>query len=194
MRVTLNRRIILFSLLMSMLMAATVEATSLYSDQNYQPLVGDNRSYRAGELVTVLIFEEASAATSADTDTSKSLDVSGSIQGNKNRNDGGIGLSSGLNGGGTIARTGKLVASVSVTIEEVLPSGELQVRGEQLIEFNDETQFIKISGRIRPDDISAQNTVISTRLADAKITYVGDGLLGSRQKPGVISRFFNWLF
>ncbi len=47
---------------------------------------------------------------------------------------------------------------------------------------------------MRPEDISSDNTVISTRIADAKIKYIGDGLLSDREKPGILTRFFNWLF
>ena len=169
-------------------------AASLYSDGPYQSIVSDQRSHQVGEILTVLIFEQAAAETSADTDTSKSVDVAGGVSADGVRHDASLGVESDAAGGGTINRAARLVASVSVTIEEVLPSGELKVQGEQVIEFNDEVQHIAVSGRVRRQDISAQNTVPSTRLADAKISYIGDGLLGDRQSPGVITRFFNWLF
>ncbi|MEW8119974.1 MAG: flagellar basal body L-ring protein FlgH, partial [Candidatus Thiodiazotropha sp.] len=105
-----------------------------------------------------------------------------------------LGIGNDSSGGGTINRTGRLMASVSVTIEKILDNGEMVVKGEQSIEFNNENQFIHVEGRVRPEDISAENTVLSTRLADAKIRYVGEGLLGRSQEPGLVTKFFNWIF
>lgn len=157
-------------------------------------LVSDLRAHGVGQNVTVLIYEQAQSSTSAGTTTTKSMDVSGQIKTTDDLNLGGVSLENNAKGEGSINRTGSLMASVSATVTEVLPTGELDIRGEQRIEFNNEIQFIKVSGHIRPEDIRADNTVLSSRIADAQITYVGDGLLGSRQKPGWITRFFNWLF
>ena len=178
-------------------------ADSLYSDKKYVGLVSDPRADRVGQTLTVLIFEQATAATSADRETNKSVGFSGRF--NEDTSTDGVRNTDALSrygaeaatvseGGGTISRSGRLMASVSVSVQEVLPSGELIVGGQQLIEFNEERQFIKIEGRVRPEDISADNTVISTRLAEAKISYVGDGLLGRNQKPGLLTRIVGWIF
>jgi flagellar L-ring protein precursor FlgH len=172
----------------------SAQATSLYSDDSYRPIAADYTARNVGQSLTVLIYEQATAETSANTDTSSLTDISGDVRGNDNRNTGTLNLGNDYEGGGTLSRSGRLVASVTVTILEKLESGELLIGGEQLIEFNEENQHIRVSGRVRPDDIGANNTVLSTRVADAKITYVGDGLLGERQSPGIISRFFNWLW
>lgn len=169
-------------------------ADSLFNEATYKPIMSDHRSFGAGQSLTVLIYEQASAATSADTDTNRSADIAGEVRGNDNRNTGSLNLSSNFEGGGTISRSGKLVASVTVTVTEKLGNGELLIAGEQVIEFNNENQHIRLTGRVRPEDISSNNTVLSTRVADARITYVGDGLLGKRQKPGIFTRFFDWLF
>ena len=81
-----------------------------------------------------------------------------------------------------------------MTVSAVLANGELLVSGEQFIELNNDSQEIKVSGRVRPLDILANNTVLSTRLADAKISFTGEGLLVNRAKPGVITQIINWLF
>jgi flagellar L-ring protein precursor FlgH len=172
----------------------SAQATSLYSDQAYVGLYSDPRAAKVGATLTVLIYEQASAATSADRATNESTGISGGIRGNQNLNAGEIDVATQSEGGGSLSRSGQLMASVSVTVREVLPNGELSVQGEQLIEFNEENQHIKIEGRVRPQDISAENTVISTRLADAKISYIGEGLLGQQQKPGWLTRAFNWIF
>ena len=161
---------------------------------NHPSLVSDHRPYRVGQSVTVLILEEASSTTTADTRTSKSVGVTGRLDQTNRFDDGGLDVENKSRGAGSISRKGRLVASVSARVEQVLPSGELVIFGEQQIEFNNETQHIRVSGRIRPEDISGDNTVLSSRIAQAQITYKGDGLLGSRQQPGIITRVFNWLF
>ncbi len=174
--------------------SVNVNAASLYSEETYVSLTSDTRSSFIGQSLTVLIYEEASSSTSAGSDTDRSTGFNASTQGNTKTEKAGIDIGSSTNGGGTISREGKLIAKVTVTVKEVLEYGELKIEGEQLIEFNEEKQHIKLSGRVRTEDISAQNTVLSTRIADAKITYVGDGLLGRKQEEGWLSRFFNWLF
>lgn len=161
---------------------------------SFPSLVSDHRPYGVGQSLTVLVFEEASSTTSADTSTNKSLDVAGRLEINRGLDMGKLNIENDSTGGGSISREGRLIARVSATVEEVMPSGEMRIHGEQKIEFNNETQYIRIAGRVRPEDISGDNTVLSSRIAQAEITYVGDGLLGSRQKPGVITRIFNWLF
>ncbi len=174
--------------------SVNINAASLYSEETYVSLTSDTRSSFIGQSLTVLIYEEASSSTSAGSDTDRSTGFNVSTQDSTNTEKAGIDVGSYANGGGTINREGKLIAKVTVTVKEVLEHGELKIEGEQLIEFNEEKQHIKLSGRVRTEDISAQNAVLSTRIADAKITYVGDGLLGRKQEEGWLSRFFNWLF
>ena len=78
-------------------------------------------------------------------------------------------------------------------IIEELPEGLLRVSGEQMLTVNDEQQQIRISGLVRPDDISYDNTVLSFRLADAQIDIIGDGVVTDAQKQNIIFKFFKWL-
>lgn len=174
--------------------AAVGQCQSLYDEASYEALTSDKKSFAVGQSLTVLIFEQASAATTAATDTNSSNDVSASATINDRTEGGSVGFENRFEGGGTITRTGKLMASVTVTIIGVTDSGELLIEGGQDIELNNETQNIHLSGRVREEDISAENTIISNRVADSVITYKGDGLLGKRQKPGFITQFFNWIF
>ena len=81
----------------------------------------------------------------------------------------------------------------TVTVLSVAPNQELFVSGRQQILVNGEKQLIELSGRVRPIDVSENNTIVSSRIADASINYVGDGILAEKQKQGVISRIFSWL-
>ena len=177
-----------------MLLNTPVIAESLYNEDTYQSLVSDQRSSYVGQSLTVLIYEEASSTTSAGSTTKGFAGFGASLSDNDRDSEIGLDLDSNFEGNGTINRNGKLIASVTVTIQKELEHGELEIMGEQFIEFNEEKQHIRLSGRVRAQDISAANTILSTRIANARITYVGDGLLGRRQKEGMLSRLFNWLF
>ena len=162
--------------------------------ENYSSLVSDHRAHGVGESVTVLVLEEASSTTSAGTQTRKNVAAAGRLNQTFRSDAGSLSLDNTSLGAGSINREGRLVASVSAVVERVLSNGEMVVYGEQIIEFNNETQFISVSGRVRPEDISGNNTVLSTRIAQAEIIYKGYGLLGTNQKQGVITRMLNWLF
>lgn len=174
--------------------ATWAQAGSLYNPTEYQALINDHRAKRVGDSLVVLVYETASATNQTNTKTSKSTAVGVNASDSYNPISAKFGASSDADGGGVEKRTGQVIARVSATVVDVLPSGEFVIQGKQHIELNNETQFIRVEGRIRPVDIDTNNTIISTRIADAKIEFVGQGLLSSREKPGVITRFFNWLF
>jgi flagellar L-ring protein precursor FlgH len=157
---------------------------SLYSESTFQPLTSDRRMHRVGDLVTVVIYENASATSSADTganrDSSAGLSVSSHNIGSRSAS---LGTTSDFTSGGRTQRAGRLLAQLTVAVQEVLPNQDLLVAGQQLLEINGEKQVIRLEGRLRPRDISEVNTVQSTRVADARISFAGDGVLGDRQKP-----------
>lgn len=174
---------------------ALAEPESLYSEASYEALYSDKRSFSVGQSLTVLIFERTSAETTAGTDTNRSNDVSAGVSIiDKDKEGGNLGFSNRFEGGGSSSRTGKLVASVTVNIVGTTDKGELLIKGRQVINLNNEKQHLFVSGRVRQDDVTVENTVLSSRIADALIEYKGDGLLGKRQGPGVITKVFNWIF
>jgi flagellar L-ring protein precursor FlgH len=105
----------------------------------------------------------------------------------------GLGLGGTFDGGGQIARTGQLLARISVVVDRVDEVGKLHVRGDQDIDLNGEHQRIHLEGLVRPDDIAPDNTVLSWRVTDAKISLLGKGILGRSQSPGLIGRIMHWL-
>ncbi|MGD8641253.1 MAG: flagellar basal body L-ring protein FlgH [Gammaproteobacteria bacterium] len=169
-------------------------AGSLYVEDEYESLVSDRRSYRVGDILTVMIYESATSSTESKSETDKSTSVGAKATDGTTDFNGSIGMTSGFEGGGSSTQTGKLVASVSVKILEKHKNGDMLVKGEQTLEFNNDMQNISVAGVVREEDISTNNTVLSTRLADAEIKFVGEGLIASRSKPGVLTRIWNWLF
>ena len=175
--------------------AGTVEPpASAPTLDSHASLVSDHRAAGVGQSVTVVVIERASSSTSADTRTRSSLDAGGRFDKTLRFDEGSVEFDGRSVGAGSINREGEFIASVSAVVTEVLPGGELVIFGEQTIEVNDETQYIRVYGRIRPEDISGNNTVLSTRMAGAEITYKGYGVLAETQEPGFLTRIFNWVF
>jgi flagellar L-ring protein FlgH len=97
-------------------------------------------------------------------------------------------------GQGSTGRTGRLRLEVSARIEEVMPNGMLKIVGYKHIRVNDEDTEIKIKGFVRPLDLSRDNMIESSRVADMEIDMKGTGPASAKATPGVLTRLFNWLF
>ncbi len=173
--------------------SAAVTADSLYREGDFRPLVADSRALRVGDNLTVIVTEFASVTTNARTATDKDGTISGTLQGTNSSKSGSINLAEDFSGGGRIERSGKVTAQITVVVQAIEVNGDLRVKGKQDISVNDEVQTLLVEGRVRQQDIGANNTVLSTRLSDAKISYTGDGLLAEKQRPGILTRFLSWL-
>ncbi|HEX7639620.1 MAG TPA: flagellar basal body L-ring protein FlgH [Burkholderiaceae bacterium] len=158
-------------------------AQKLFDAKTYHALAADRKAVAVGDILTVQVFEQSSASTTTDTTTQRTnaLGASLSIANSGLQHGGSISQSGSFDGGGTTERANKLLVTLSVTVREVLPNGDLLVRGEQSLTVNKEEHKVLLEGRVRPQDVGGDNTVLSTRLADAHIEYVGDGDLSDRQ-------------
>ncbi len=174
--------------------AGAAPAQSLYDEKTFRPVAADNRAYKVGDVLTIQILESASATANADTGTRRRNDISADLtRAHVPTVNVGMGVNGEFDGGGRTTRSGKLLAQLTVTVVELAPNGDLRVAGEQLLLINDEQQRINVTGRVRPQDISDANVVASSRLADAKITYVGEGELAARQKPAWWRQVMDWV-
>lgn len=156
-------------------------ALSLFDESIYRPLISDRRASLPEDVLTVIVLETSNAQTSADLASSKELKSALKVGYNRNTHE----VEFGLKGKGQTAaktgRNGKIKASLTVRIKDILPNGTYRVEGLQKITINGERQSIVLSGIVRPEDISPQNTVLSTRLANAHIQYTGDGSVSDSQ-------------
>ncbi|MDR7268222.1 flagellar L-ring protein precursor FlgH [Pelomonas saccharophila] len=134
-------------------------------------------------MLTIMVFENASATSSADTGTNRDSNVGLGIALPSWNKSVGATANNDFNGTGRTQRAGRVLAQITVLVREVLPNGDLRVGGEQLLEINGEKQTIRAEGRVRPRDVSEQNVVLSSRLAEARLAFVGDGVLGDMQRP-----------
>lgn len=157
----------------------------------------DSRARAVGDIVTVVVSEVASAKTEAKTDASRDHDQSAGVLGLLNAGSQltrrGIPLTaSGLvnttsnrefEGEGKTDRKDSLTASIAAVVTQVMPNGLLVIQGQREVLVNYEKQMLLLSGIIRPEDISAQNTVPSSKIAEARIAYAGKGLVDDAQTP-----------
>jgi len=163
-------------------------------------LFADQKARHEGDIVTVLVVEQASASKTASTKTSRTSDRNGKVSsmfgGQYNPLSQGVGLNSNseYEGSGSTSRTGTLKAEVSALVTEVMPNGNLMIEGKREIQVNNEKQIISVEGMVRPQDINPDNTVMSIYLVNPKIKYEGDGLISRQQKPGWLSRLLDWLW
>lgn len=197
----LSKNIFLASAMQVMLMMACLVvaspgfAQSLFNEKTYQSYVSDKKAFKVGDTLTVLVYEISSAETTADTNAHRSSEFSADINdlNSTNIDVGDVEFGIASNGGGKVKRAGNLKAQLSVNVVSVLENGILEISGEQMIVVNDEEQRIVVRGKVRPEDVSTENTVVSSRLSDARIEYLGKGVLGDSQEPGWIYKFMNWL-
>jgi flagellar L-ring protein FlgH len=172
---------------------AVAGAAGLYNQETYRSLVADQRARMTGDLLTVVVYETSSASTTTDSSLQRRSALTAQLQSSTHGGVANAALGGTFNGGGTVQRAGKVLAQLSVRVTGTHPNGDLQVAGEQDLLINADRQHIKIEGRVRRADIAADNTVQSNRLAEARISYVGDGDLAQTQRPGMLARILLWL-
>ncbi|WP_191488618.1 flagellar basal body L-ring protein FlgH [Pseudomonas sp. FEN] len=171
---------------------------SIYQAGFEQNLYGDRKAFRVGDIITITLNEATQASKNANSDLSKkdannfgltSLFGSPVTSGNVNL---GIGYGGTKTTDGTskAAQSNSLTGSITVTVADVLPNGIIAVRGEKWLTLNTGNELVRIAGMVRADDIATDNTVPSTRVADARITYSGTGAFADTSQPGWLDRFF----
>ncbi|MTV41450.1 flagellar basal body L-ring protein FlgH [Duganella radicis] len=178
-----------WKLALAALLAWPAWAASLYEPASYQPFTSDLRPRHVGDLITVMVYENASASTTANTSAGRDAGVGVDLHGPGKSYNAGAKTNNQIDGRGRTAREGRVLAQITVAIKEITPQGELVIAGEQLLEVNNEKQQIRVEGRIRPQDVSDANVVLSTRIAAAKISYAGQGDLADLQRPAWWQRF-----
>jgi len=161
----------------------SLHAHSLFDEQAWRGLTADNKAYRPGDVLTVQVFENSSATSSADTGTRRANHMAAELAHGSNKvAQTNLAVAGDFDGGGRTQRASRLLATLTVTVQEVLPGGQLRVAGTQSVTVNEELQRVTLEGVVRPVDISDANVVQSTRIAQARITYVGEGDLTERNR------------
>ncbi len=182
--------------------AAQVEASpgSLYADQ--RGLFEDDRARRVGDLLVIQIDERETASRTSTTNlrrqgsngftAPKALGLMRKLQKEFPGLDPEelITLTSDHNfrGNGQTQRSGRLSATLPVRVKDVMPNGDLFIEGTNVVMVSNEEHHLYVSGLVRPVDIKADNSVSSSRIANAEIEYIGRGDVNDQQRPGWGSR------
>ena len=180
-------------ILLGLLLVGQVQANSVIDPNNYQALASDNRSFRVGDPLVILVLESTSAKSSAGTGTTQGVGLGLSASDSNDEVSVGLGLKGNSDGNGQTVREGVATTTLSAIITEVLPNGLIRIKGEHNMLINDENQKVLISGIARVVDIDKGNTLISNRIANAEIEIHGKGKVNDAQKSGMITRFLRWL-
>jgi flagellar L-ring protein precursor FlgH len=176
---------------------------AIYQAGQQMELFADLKARRVGDVLTIVLNEVTNASKSATTTTAKTTTVANSaptIFGQSMTVRGRPILSTTLNGNdafsgaGTSAQSNSLAGSLTVTVMDVQANGNLVVQGDKTLHLNQGDEFVHISGVVRPADIATNNTVTSDKLADARISYKGKGVVDSSNRMGWLARFFNSAF
>ncbi len=160
----------------------------------------DIKATRVGDLLTVVLSEQtnASKSSSLEADKSTSIDLPNPTLFGKNDYtiDGREVLSSSatasrdIEGEGELTQENSLDGNITVTVTERLANGYLVIKGEKLLTLNEGSEVVRIDGIVRPTDIDANNRIESTKIANARITYKGSGVVSDSSKAGWLAKFF----
>jgi len=179
---------------------AAPTAGAIYAAGPTLQLYSDRRARDVGDLLTITLLENTTATTSANTATAKESDLSigtPSIFGAPVTLGGKDILSATANGKrdftgkGNSAQSNRLQGSVTVTVVQRLPNGNLVVQGQKNLRLNQGDELVQVQGIVRPADIAQDNSIPSSRVAEARIVYGGRGPVAQSNAMGWLSRFFN---
>lgn len=178
----------------------TVTAGGVYDTVGSFDLFMDLRARAVGDILTVVLVERTAASKESSTSTAKGSSIDTGfpvILGKPPTHNGTEILNNELSsdnsfkGEADSSQSNRLDGNITVTVAERMPNGNLLVRGEKRITLNQGEEYIRLQGIVRPVDIGPQNSVPSTKLADAQIAYSGKGALADANRAGWLSRFFN---
>ena len=176
---------------------------SIYASTSSLNIYEDSRAKQVGDIVLIRIVENSSGKKNAITDIERKSTMSGGVASffgfekwlaNKNSNftpsssSLNATLNSKVDNDANTERNDNMTATISARVIDVAMDGNLVVRGYREIRVNNETQYIIFSGIVRPEDVAADNSVLSSYVADARIEYNGEGVISDKQNVGWLSR------
>lgn len=162
-------------------------------------LFSDRRAAQVGDIITVRLVESTQASKDADTEISKDSDLQfnegvmlgNDFAGGEHSLETDVQQNREFKGNAESSQSNSLSGSIAVTVTEVTANGLLRVRGEKWLQPNRGQEYIRLSGLVRQEDLAPDNSVPSTRLADARIGYSGTGELAQSNNMGWLGKFFN---
>lgn len=183
-------------------LALPAHAGSLWPANATRGICADHKAGAVGDLLTIVVSESAMSQSSQSTTTKRDSSIQDALQqflfpgrGSHNGAMPSIGASGTATyaGSGDVTNSNTLSARAAVTVRDVLPNGLLVVEGIRVVTFSGETQYVVLHGVVRPEDITPDNTVASTNVADARIEFHSAGSVTDAQKAGWLTRVYDKL-
>ncbi len=177
-----------------------VEPTgSIFSQGQVSSVYSDIKAHRVGDIITVQLVESTSAKKGANSQQSKdsslgmdALKIGGTpVTVNGYDTSVSMGANNSFKGQSKADQSNSLQGNISVSVVKVLANGNLMVRGEKWLMLNNGNEYVRITGIVRSEDVNADNTVISQRVANSRIQYGGTGDFANTQERGWLAQFFN---
>ena len=180
--------------------AAIIPTGSLFKENYINNLYSDSKAHRVGDIIAVILSENTQANKAANTEITKEnetilepiIGLGGTPLTMKGKSaQFGITQNSDFAGESLADQSNSLSGDISVHVLRVLPNGNLMIRGEKWLTLNNGDEYIRLTGVIRPKDISSSNTILSTKIANARIQYAGTGSFADANEQGWLVKFFN---
>ena len=178
----------------------TARDGAIYHAASHRLFFEDIRARRQGDVINVILDERTDATKTASTSSNKgsSIDLPSprlfgaplTLNGRELLS-ADVSSSRDFQGSADSSQSNRLNGSVAVTVERVLANGNLWIRGQKMLTLNQGSEVVRVAGLIRAADIAPNNTILSTQIADASITYGGRGLFDDSNRPGWLTRFFS---
>jgi len=180
--------------------AAIIPTGSLFKENYINNLYSDSKAHRTGDIISVILNENTQANKNAKTELSKENNIvldpiiglgGAPVTINGESVQFGVNQNSEFTGDSKANQGNSLSGDISVHVLKVLPNGNLMIRGEKWITLNNGDEYIRLTGVIRPKDINSNNTISSTKVANARIQYAGTGSFADANEQGWLTKFFN---
>lgn len=185
-------RAALLAFVLSLGFAGAVQADDLFNP-SWAAAAGDRRAMHVGDVLTVLVYQSAEARNAAANSSRTRRSFEGGLSAGSIDESAQLALDGTYAGQGEVRRSESFVTEISVHVEEILANGDLRIAGEQRMSVNGEETIVSVRGRVRPADITGDNRVLSSRIADAEISYDGEGFVSRNARPGLLHRIFSFL-
>ncbi len=168
---------------------------AIYQQTQALAFFEDPRARRVGDVIMIRLTEAFNASKTASTQTQKdnSTTLTAPMFAGKLplNGDTTLGAKRAFTGNGTATQQNALTGSITAVITEVLPNGNLLISGERALQLNQGEEFVRVQGVVRVVDVQADNSVTSDRIADARISYSGQGVIDASNRQGWLARFFS---
>lgn len=180
--------------------ASIIPTGSLFKANYVNNIYSDSKAHRTGDIISVILSESTQANKNAKTELKKEnnavLDpiiglggIPATISGKSLQF--GVNQNNSFKGDSKSDQGNSLSGDISVHVLKVLPNGNLMIRGEKWLTLNNGDEYIRLTGVIRPKDINSNNTILSTKVANARIQYSGTGSFADANEQGWLTKFFN---